>query len=759
MDTKHPKTPSFQPTPPQDRGAGGKLRRPISRRPPSTPYARPPQNQGRWLSKLVDPAVRLVYGGANLLFPSFFSASQSGPTLPSLTNQEHDHEVSGTDNLRSEVQEQNAAADDGNFTQNHIESSAAQVTGSSSNLDLNGQEHNQKVQVSDPDGLSEIERLVKDKNFSRDQINRLVEIINSRVVDHPNIQQENKHAITKVGDLRGSGAIEYPGNSTGAKQEDLNTTLWETSKKEEKSYSTAISLDAGKSSPLESSRKSAKEKNEGLDKISWRSSTPMLQSKLQHNIGSSPIEIARAYMEHRASDGGFDTSSSMSRDEDTLPRSSELVVNPSPVPRSSPRWPGALVHDQHDYMTPQTQRTRSGLHNFPRTPYSRTIHSMTKSRLVQLQGNSDRKPSIMTTPFQQTATPLEQLHSKSNVYGGHGSVGPIRRLRHKVNAETPTRGSVNFLTPLNGAEMDYFSKSEGLFSAAKKNLENGQIDSSAKYKSFGSKPRNTEISTPTVPAHSSQVARKILEHLDRNPPTPNDKSAELRLGSSWQKPQYTGLPTFTPNNLNGPSNLGGKDTLQESANKVNIVVNNNAPASDIKVASAFRHGDYAGPSQDFTKAQNAQHKAANEGVLKVPSDASASGILISQQKLPPRNSNAKPMLPCIAIDKPNQRWAFSSDNSLGFTFPVSAASGGSSEPPTPTMPTFSVVGQGQLSEGSSVPSYSFGSRKSTPPLIFSFPSSSSASIKEDVASDLNFKFGSDEPRMSFASVGKDAICY
>lgn len=65
-----------------ERGAGGKLRRQPPRRPPSTPYARPQQNQslrGRFLSKLVDPACRLMAGGATKIFPSFFYKQLSLP--------------------------------------------------------------------------------------------------------------------------------------------------------------------------------------------------------------------------------------------------------------------------------------------------------------------------------------------------------------------------------------------------------------------------------------------------------------------------------------------------------------------------------------------------------------------------------------------------------------------------------------------------------------------------------------------------------
>lgn len=65
--------------------AGGKFWKSLSWRPPTTPYARSSPNQaqgGRWLSKLVDPAFRLVAGATALTFPPFFSKLQSVNALP-----------------------------------------------------------------------------------------------------------------------------------------------------------------------------------------------------------------------------------------------------------------------------------------------------------------------------------------------------------------------------------------------------------------------------------------------------------------------------------------------------------------------------------------------------------------------------------------------------------------------------------------------------------------------------------------------------
>jgi len=63
---------------PEERGVGGKLRKPATRKSLPSPYARPPEaTRQRWISKLVDPALRLIAGGATRLLPSIFSAAPS----------------------------------------------------------------------------------------------------------------------------------------------------------------------------------------------------------------------------------------------------------------------------------------------------------------------------------------------------------------------------------------------------------------------------------------------------------------------------------------------------------------------------------------------------------------------------------------------------------------------------------------------------------------------------------------------------------
>ena len=106
----------------------------------------------------------------------------------------------------------------------------------------------------------------------------------------------------------------------------------------------------------------------------------------QDEVGASPVEIARAYMGTRSLEIGSGSKSIISKDERTLPHGVGLASNPfiaSPSPKPPICWPGAVVQDQCGYFTPQSQRSRVGLNNFPRTPYSRTIYSKPSSKVCR----------------------------------------------------------------------------------------------------------------------------------------------------------------------------------------------------------------------------------------------------------------------------------------------------------------------------------------------------------------------------------------
>lgn len=112
----------------------------------------------------------------------------------------------------------------------------------------------------------------------------------------------------------------------------------------------------------------------------------LIQTIVQVPVGvsASPIDIARAYMAGRSSEGGQDLHNFMSNSERAKPNNEfarKPPLLPSPSPKPSICWPGAVVHDRHGYTTPQSQRGRHRLHDFPRTPYSRTILSKSTTKV------------------------------------------------------------------------------------------------------------------------------------------------------------------------------------------------------------------------------------------------------------------------------------------------------------------------------------------------------------------------------------------
>ncbi|XVF88359.1 hypothetical protein PTKIN_Ptkin19aG0044600 [Pterospermum kingtungense] len=716
-----------------DRGAGGKLRRQPPRRPLSTPYARPQQNQsvrGRFLSKLVDPAYRLIAGGATKIFPSLFSKPLSLPPPEPQTQVNSDGDKEELEHANGEDQTCSSTV---KFGESKETSTSGTADGSKAGSDVAENKTGNKGDIGD-DGFSEIEKLMKGKTFSRDEINRLIGIINSRAVDAPKVDQESKDLILSVG---GAQNLRRP---TEEKHDDLNKTVSDLA-------------------------------------------TPLPKPTLLDEPGSAPIEIAKAYMASRTSVLNLGSKSIISKDERSRKLGDDFASEPF-VPSSSSKpstcWPGSMAQDQHSYLTPQSQRGRFGLHNIPRTPYSRTIYSKSKSKLAHVSYKGHGFLNGSFSPLQQSQSPM-YWQSRSNIVDdGHGSVGPIHRIQHKGAAETPSKGSVYSHSSLNSPfAVGNSNLSKGLLPSIEKNLEQGGTSSSLPFQSIDSN-RSSEKGIPPVHPHSSQMARTILERLERNVATPIEKSNELKIASSWKRSQSSDANAATPKVPNSLPYLGldsskSKDQINNrsarwdedrgnssyvASPEITIAdknVKETSSPSDLKANSSFTmFGNNAGSSLEFGKTHDSQMKAAHKDLSKVTDAAVSEGL----QKHSSNSLGNKPVLASISVTKPEQRWMFTWDNSSGFTFPVSTSSGVSSEPPTPSiMPSLSGSSQLQPKEEDTRLSYGFGLNRSSPALVFSFPSTSSAPNHVD-ASDITFNFGSDRSsRISFSSIGKNTICY
>ncbi|KAK1434682.1 hypothetical protein QVD17_00431 [Tagetes erecta] len=724
-------TPSSS-APPYPTGTGGKIRKPpISRKRPSTPYDRPPSStackqshvsedsDGGWLSKLVvNPARRLIVSGATRILPSFFSKSE-----PSLADEYEDDSSSDHDNEDLEAtvnthdnEDLEAIVNTHSEAKHTLEigvSSSSRNAGPGNEVDKKGSSENVNAQqdklksIDDP-GLDQIENLLKGKQFSRDESMRLMEILKSRLADDSNAEEEEKTGIV-ISQGKGKANVlnhETPSASNVRKQYDLETPMLH------------------------------------------------LQSNIQDEVAASPIDLAKAYMGTRASEIGFNTYSNIStagreqQSNDVFPSKPHFLT---PASKSSTCWPGAMVQDQRGYLTPQSQRSRYGLHNFPRTPYSRT-----KPKLNQLQGDG-RSSSVSLSTFQQSRW---QMKTSSDVMdGGYGSVGPIRCIRNKFASEPQSEGPRK--PP--SAQFDFSSSASRSFVPV---FQKNPVTIGTPNLHTADKREQSSKREANPTGLSSETVRKILEHLDRHKPTPKEKEAELKLATEWRRSpsQDTSsmpiLPTLTGPDLQRrgmPSDSGYLKgpadgvSFRDQMKTLNAETKTSASVSDAAVAS--------GPSFGFKNTGAADEKStATDSKKKENSQPWSFDNKINGQDLT-RKRPSQPNLKPISFKKPDPQQVVSSDNGRGFTFsfPATATASSATEPPTPSiMPSFPPPAAPQSKQLPAIPTYSFGKNKSSERVVFSFPSTSSASV-DDGASDIKFNFGSGKKRVSFGSIGSDAI--
>ncbi|OIS96731.1 PREDICTED: nuclear pore complex protein NUP1 [Nicotiana attenuata] len=793
-----------------ERGAGGKFKKPAARKPPATPYDRPQLNQtgGRtgWLSKLVDPAYRIISGSATRILSSFISnAIASTPPPPP-------EEIHGDLGKEDPATTQDLGNDEKCTPSYVISRSSEWEEEDQRRGKLNGiseaekQEEEKSQNSSDKSEISRIERLMQGKSFSRDEIMRLTEILNSRVID----DQEKKTSKTAEGDVgRFHLTNETPRRPYHKKQDETEFAMPGTSTLLPQ---TNFAM-PGTSTPLPQINFATPGASTPLPQANFAmpgTSTPLPQTNVQDEVGASPIDIARAYMGSRRLEKGYDSCSLVSKGEQ-VPQNR---FHPPPSLKSSTCWPAAILQDQQCHITPQSQRGY-GLVEFPRTPYSRT--SLPKSRdRTQSQAGS-RWPDLSAKTFQQSQSSIySQEKTRSDLpHLSYGSAGPIRRIRNKFGSESRPQRSI-FLNPRNASSpLGKIGASEVFSPASRKNLEVGQPSGVEKDQSVEHRAGRSEEAMPL-----NETVRKILEQLDRHKPTPAEKEAELKLASEWKKYPRNEISDSTPNGKTKSSHFGeygmrrnnglaasrlSKDGDIGTVNHVEISQEQTVREADAAADASAKASSIAGvfvattgadtvPSFTFKGADSQvknffsgsrtpsldqdsagkKDKGTDEGKKdkgttpgwpfhNQSNGQNATTLSNSTGFELPRNaagqtSGTKPTLPSISINKRNPRNATFPDNGFGFTFPVAASSGALSEPPTPSiMPSSSASVLSQPTDASTVPVYSFGTGKSAERLVFSFPSTSNASVPVD-ASDLKFSFGADRrSRLSFGAVGK-ATC-
>uniref|UniRef100_A0A5B6ZE27 Putative nuclear pore complex protein NUP1 n=1 Tax=Davidia involucrata TaxID=16924 RepID=A0A5B6ZE27_DAVIN len=453
-------------------GAGGKFRKRPFRRPQTTPYDRPPTSLGNprngWLSKLVDPASKLISASAHMFFSSVFRKRLPPPPQPSSVSKREPRDTN--QGCEVVVPTPTICCDGGNPSNS-----------------------------SDSSGISELEQMLKQKTFTRSEIDRLTELLRSRTANLPDWDEDKG---TDASLPKPVSAFERQEDATGPMQEN----------------------------GIE---------GHGLHRIV---STPVVSSRVLEEDVASPAELAKAYMGSRPSK----VSPSMLSLHSQVLREDASLLNSEPFPPKSPIMslaPKSAVRigvPENCLITPRSHG-RSAIYSMARTPYIKGAGSTNDG----YGGASSLSSQGAWEHDGRFGSKQVALKRRSSVLDDDiGSGGPIRRIRQKPNLLS----CKNLSLPVSGSPLSRHAMgigSDAHISSTQKLL---LLDES-KYKvskMIGEVDNSTHATSfALVPSKSTEMATKILQHLEKM--TPKEKSSESKLAAARNKSPAK----LTPSMLSG----------------------------------------------------------------------------------------------------------------------------------------------------------------------------------------------------------------
>ncbi|KAJ8756302.1 hypothetical protein K2173_025114 [Erythroxylum novogranatense] len=486
----------------EDVGGFGKFRkRPFRRSTRSTPYDRPQtairnpsantaNNRHGWLSKLVDPTQRFIASSAHRLFASFFRKSLPPPPPP----------------LSPPEPELNRGAMD----KQHEATSTGPPD--SKNVSANGCDT--PVSISDGSGVTELEVILKQKTFTKSEIDRLTALLQSRGV---HTGEENKSDVV-------------------ASKADLHS-----SKKEKLA--------------------SVPSKDNWIEN---RITPAPIRSNAVDEDAATPAEMAKSYMRSRLSKVSPPNFALFGQlvHEGSSSLTKKACASNSPVMSIVSRPSDCPGFPVNGFITPRS-RGRSAIYNMARTPYSR-LHSTTNVQGAGTASDASGGPSSSRSTW--------ALKRRSSVLENDiGSIGPIRRIRQKVNI-LPTSRALSIRRT--GFDSD---TAQPPISAEKRALGSETLVENDDNSIHQSRLRS-------VTSKSSEMASRILQQLDA-------------LVSSRER-SPTKLSTSM---LHGPAlrsldNIDSPKFLENAHDKNKLDVQHENPLSDVRDMSQKHEAKENGPS-------------------------------------------------------------------------------------------------------------------------------------------------------------------
>ncbi|KAJ0966345.1 hypothetical protein J5N97_027483 [Dioscorea zingiberensis] len=739
-------------------GAGGKLRRrPLRRAAAATPYDRPPSSvrgglgaiRNGWLSRIVDPASRIITGGASRIFSSVFRKPPALPALPapqplSEENLQLNEEVPKDICLNSSSEVREKEKSDGN----------------------------KLIGNSESDGMFELEQLMKKKMFTRAEFDRLTDLLRSRTMESIMTDPtDNNKEVSNIEKEKGAGDTNFYGNISTPK--------------------------GGLSIPKEE---------------------------------STPAEIAKAYMGSRPSKLSslrLSSQSHVSREDTDSPSSGPNTVKPpdvSVVPRSIVPFSRVPEQPLNGYSTPRS-RGRSAIYRMSRSPYFNVQATNVKGGMPSGDDyiGSSTSSQWTTTNLMDSGGKQALKRGSSVLDNDFGSFGPIRRIRQKSNLMShpkdirtshPGKLLPNASTQLSKDAIPWVT------SSIQKHLQfnvpkHGPTDlADAEH----CDNRSSDEGIPPIPPQSGEMARRILQQLDKLVPSPKEKSSALKAFVKDESPSKLTLEMLHGRALRSMEHIGPaifvnaqakdsvdvtsddshsqslpqKQEIQENGHSKPVVSHCLISESDSRIGAitpaAGAKSDKRVPDFPISGSAAAiplQEKpsfkiSAPEDSLEMEDDddddctigsapgQSANGndkqdfkpelnSVISETQTSEKALASKPhSMPAASTELSVEVDGKTSDRPAGFSFPLTPASSTITQPPTPTMPAPKPEMSAQQKEETLAPVFNFGS-KGVPTTTFSLNASGPGGFKSDTnqASELALSFSNTIPSTQAEGINLD----
>ncbi|XP_039051670.1 nuclear pore complex protein NUP1-like [Hibiscus syriacus] len=370
-------------------GAGGKFRKRQLRTTKTTPYDRPPTsirnpsgtgNRNGWLSKLVDPARRLITSSAHRLFASVFMKRLPPHQTPQLLNSENNEEP------RENQPEVTSAVPP-------VVQGAIVGCGS-------------PIKNTEESGVAELEEILKKKTFTR-QDDLKLHLIDAKL----------KCMVTSATFFINVYMILY------------KMLLFFRS-----DVISMVSHDKKEEFPKTPFRGNVTENH--------FVSTPVVRSTVVDEVVSAPAELAKAYMGSRTTKTFVSRpglQNQVSRGDLTF-QSNKIFPSTSSTMSLMPRSSGHVGSLRNSFVTPRS-RGRSAIYSMARTPCSR-VNSAITLKSSGTASDVFGGPSSSQSAWEQnriSGCRNGVLKRRNSVLDNDiGSVGPIRRIRQKSNFSSIT---------------------------------------------------------------------------------------------------------------------------------------------------------------------------------------------------------------------------------------------------------------------------------------------------------------------------------